>query len=159
MYSWLVFLHVLTGFAYILTHGVQAGVMWQLRSEAEPERSLVLISAMPRLTVLRIILVLLLATGLITGFMVPWWRQGWMWAAIGVLAIVGILMNRFGNAYFDLLVVSARRAVEDQKNILADSSSLDAFHAARAAWHPWGVTIIGLVGLAVILWLMMFKPF
>jgi hypothetical protein len=159
MYLWLVFLRVLTGFAYILAHGVQAGVMWQLRGEAEPERSLVLISAMPRLTLLRIILVLLLATGLITGFMVPWWRQGWMWAAIGVLAIVGFLMNRFGNAYFDLLVVSARRAVEDQKNILADSSSLEAFHATRAAWHPWGVTIIGLVGLAVILWLMMFKPF
>ena len=133
--------------------------MWQLRGEADPERSLILISAMPRLTVLRIILVVLLGTGLITGFMVPWWRQGWMWTAIGVLAIIGVVMNRFGNAYFDQLVVSARRAVEDQKNILADSSSLEAFHAARTAWHPLGVTIIGLVGLAVILWLMMFKPF
>ena len=125
--------------------------MWQLRGEADPERSLILISAMPRLTVLRIILVVLLGTGLITGFMVPWWRQGWMWTAIGVLAIIGVVMNRFGNAYFDQLVVSARRAVEDQKNILADSSSLEAFNGARTAWHPVGVSVIGLVGLAAIL--------
>ena len=159
MYPWLVFLHVLAGFVYILTHGVQAGVMWQLRGEAEPERSLTLISAMPRLTVLRIVLVVLLASGLIAGFMIPWWRQGWMWISFAVLAIEGVLMNRFGNAYFDLLVGSARQAVEDRKNILADSSSLERFHAARASWHPVGVTILGLVGLAVILWLMMFKPF
>jgi len=72
MYLWLVFFHVLVAFAYILTHGVQAGLMWQLRGEAEPERSLTLISAMPQLTMLRIILVLLLGTGLIIGFMVPW---------------------------------------------------------------------------------------
>ena len=82
-----------------------------------------------------------------------------MWTAIVVLAVVGVLMNRFGNAYFDLLVVTARRAVEDRKNILADFSSLEAFHAARAAWYPVGVTVIGMVGLAAILWLMMFTPF
>jgi len=74
MYPWLVFLHFLAGFAYKFAHGVQAGVMWQLNGEVEPKRSLTLVSAMPRLTVLRIILVLLLGTGLITGFMVPWWR-------------------------------------------------------------------------------------
>jgi hypothetical protein len=27
------------------------------------------------------------------------------------------------------------------------------------AWHPVGMTVIGLGGLAVILWLMVFKPF
>jgi len=72
MYLWLVFFHVLVAFAYILTAWSAGWFDVAVAREAEPERSLTLISAMPQLTMLRIILVLLLGTGLIIGFMVPW---------------------------------------------------------------------------------------
>ena len=61
--------------------------------------------------------------------------------------------------YFDIIEKAAMRAVEQRKNQSAPPTDPDAFAAARVAWHPIGMTVVGLVGLAVILWLMMFKPF
>jgi hypothetical protein len=31
--------------------------------------------------------------------------------------------------------------------------------ALQASWHPWRIAVIGLIGLALLLWLMYQKPF
>jgi hypothetical protein len=40
-----------------------------------------------------------------------------------------------------------------------DPAAQRAFDAARGGWQVVGVSSIGIGGLAIILWLMMFKPF
>lgn len=158
-YPWIVYLHLLAAFVYMLVHGVEAAVMWHFRRESDPERSLTFFNSLPRLTLLRVIFVWLLVSGLAAGFMLPWWRQGWMWASLGILILMGVLMNRFGNAYFDLIARTAGGAIHEKNHETSNHTGMQAFQKARHAWHPIGVTAIGLVGLGLILWLMMFKPF
>jgi hypothetical protein len=67
-------------------------------------------------------------------------------------------MRRWGAGYYTLIEEAATRALAERYSENA-AAALDGFAAARAAWHPIGVTVIGIAGIAVILWLMMFKPF
>ena len=155
MYSWIVFLHVFSAFVYMLAHGVQAAVMLKLRSEADPERSLTLFNALNGTRLQRITLALVMVTGLVAGFQRPWWRHGWMWTALAMLVVITVLMRLYGAGYYTLVSGAARRAIAEQKT----QESMEAFLAARTSWHAIGVAIIGIGGLAVIVWLMMFKPF
>lgn len=158
-YPWIVYLHLFAAFVYMLVHGVEAAIMWHFSREADPERSLTFFNSLPRLTLLRVIFVWLVVSGLAAGFMLPWWRQGWMWASLGILILMGVLMNRFGNAYFDLIARTAGGAIHEKNHETNHQAGMQAFQKARRSWHPIGVTAIGLVGLGLILWLMMFKPF
>lgn len=155
MYRWVVFLHMLAVFVFLLVHGGAAAVMLRLRSEEDPESGLALFNILPTVGWLRLMLAVVLITGLIPGFMVDWWRQGWMWASLVVLAAIAFVHWRYGSGYLGLFVEAANRAIGEKSN----SSALDEFAAARATWHPIGVMVVGVVGLAIILWLMMFKPF
>lgn len=155
MYRWVVFMHLFATFAFLLAHGVQAAVMLKFRREADPERSLALFNVLPSLHLLRILVALGVITGLVAGFMTNWWRQGWMWASLVVLVVITVLMSRYGSGYFGLIQQAAARAIEEGKG----GPALDEFTAVRGAWHPIGMTVFGMVGLAIILWLMMFKPF
>jgi len=38
MYAWVVFLHVLGAFAFVMAHGVSANVVFRLRHETQRER-------------------------------------------------------------------------------------------------------------------------
>ncbi|MCZ7545963.1 MAG: hypothetical protein M5R40_21660 [Anaerolineae bacterium] len=155
MYRWVVFMHIAATFGFLLAHGVQAAVMLKFRVEADPERSLTLFNVLPRLRLVRLTTVLIVITGLIAGFMLNWWRQGWLWASLALLIVITVLMARYGSGYFGMIAGSAARAVEAGKR----GPDMDAFNAARTAWHPIGMTVVGVGGFAVILWLMMFKPF
>jgi hypothetical protein len=158
-YPWIVYLHLFAAFVYMLVHGVEAAVMWHFSREADPERSLTFFNSLPRLTLLRVVFAWLVISGLVAGFMVPWWRQGWMWTSLAILIVMGVLMNRFGNAYFNQIARTAGGAIHEKNHETNAHTGLEAFHKARRSWHPPGVTVIGLVGLGLILWLMMFKPF
>jgi len=172
MYRWIVYLHVFAAFAFMLVHGVYATVMWKLRAEADPERSLTLFNAVPSLRLQRFLLALVVITGLIAGLIRPWWsqgwawglirswwREGWMWTSLVLLIVITIVMRRYGAGYFTLVSRAAMRAIEERKSASALSADPDKFAAARATWHPIGLTVLGMAGLALILWLMMFKPF
>ncbi len=158
MYAWVVFLHVLAALVFMLAHGGQAAVMLRFRGEADPERSLALFNAVPDLLVLRVLLAVVVISGLLAGAMGGWLTGGWMWASLIVLGAVTPAMRRWGAGYYTLIEEAATRAIAecDSENAAA---ALDGFAAARVAWHPIGVTVIGIAGIAVILWLMMFKPF
>ncbi|MFQ5945110.1 MAG: hypothetical protein ACE5NC_02540 [Anaerolineae bacterium] len=155
MYGWLVFLHMFSVFVFLLVHGGGAAVMLKLRSEEDPEAGLALFNILPNVSLLRFLLALVIVTGLIPGFMLDWWREGWMWASLVVLALIALVHWRYGSGYLGSFVGAAERAIGEKNS----KSALEDFAAVRATWHPIGVTAIGTAGLAIILWLMMFKPF
>jgi predicted amino acid dehydrogenase len=68
-------------------------------------------------------------------------------------------MWRYGGGYWDAVQNAATRAVEARSSEPPDAAARRAFDAARGSWQTAGLSVIGLGGLAVILWLMMFKPF
>ena len=143
----------------MLVHGVHAAAMLAFRSERDPERALTFFNIVPQINMVRYLIVLMGVPGVIAAFITPWWRQGWTWASLVVFLIISFVMYRYGAGYFGLIEGAAQRVIEARKTNSEVETAQKEFEKARTARHPIGVSIIGIVGLAIILWLMRFKPF
>ena len=159
MYNWLVFLHVFFALSLMLAHGVHAAVMLAFRNEKDPERSLTFFNVVPQLTLVRYLTVILGVPGLIAAFITPWWRQGWVWASVVVFLIVSFVMYKYGTGYFELILNAANQAVGAKNGGGDVTAALKNYEEVRTSPHPIIVSFVGIVGLAIILWLMRFKPF
>jgi hypothetical protein len=84
---------------------------------------------------------------------------GFSKTAIGGLAVIAVAMWRFGGEYFGLVGEAARFAIEARSADPPNPASMAAYDAARGSWHTMAMSVLGLGGIALILWLMMFKPF
>jgi hypothetical protein len=133
--------------------------MWAMRREPDPERSMTFFNDLPKATGLRILLALVVASGAIAGFMGSWWSSGWIWASLLLLTLIAVGMWRFGGGYFGLVEEAALAAIAARNTDPANPAPQAAFDAARRSWQTIGMSVLGLGGLAIILWLMMFKPF
>ena len=159
MYNWVVFLHIFFAFGFILAHGVHAAVMLALRNEPDPERSLTFFNVVPQITLVRVLTVLMGITGVVAAIMTGWWRQGWTWASLVVFVVIALVMYRYGAGYFGMVYGAADRFV-GAKNSGADTEpARKEFDEARASPNLFVVTVVGLLGLAIILWMMTLKPF
>ncbi len=159
MHEWLLFLHLAAALAFMMAHGIHVTVMWAWRQESDPERGLTPFNGVPEITLTRLLLLALVVTGLLAGFVGSWWRQWWMWLALALLIGMWAAMYRWGGGFFNLVQDSAERAIEERKTGSGSTTAMEAYHAARRGWHPIGMMAVGIGGLAVILWLMIFKPF
>ena len=69
MYQWLVFVHVIAAFAFVMSHGVSAAVALTLRFQRGPDRVSALLELSGKmLIVMYVSLLLVLATGVWAGF-------------------------------------------------------------------------------------------
>ena len=156
MYESLRFLHVLSAMAYFLFHGMVASITFALRREPGPKRigvlSEVMVLAYKGAPIAGVGLVL---TGIVLGFLGRWWGERWLWASLGLLLTIGILMNRIGKAYLTEWFVRARNPDDP---ILARSRVGISRGVRTFTFNPMFFAVMGLIGLAVVLWLMMFKP-
>lgn len=159
MYNWLVFLHVFFAFCFMLAHGVHATAMLAFRAEKDPERSLTFFNIIPQINMVRNLTLLMGIPGLIAAFITPWWRQGWVWVSVVVFIVIAFVMYYYGAGYFGLIEDAATQAVEAKKNNENVEAALKRFEEIRTAPHPIIVSVVGMAGLALILWLMRFKPF
>ncbi len=159
MHEWLVFLHVAAVLGFMLAHGVQVTAMWKMRWEPDPEQNLTLLNVLPGLTLVRVMLAAVVISGLLVAFTGSWWDAGWLWLSLLILAVVAVAMWRYGGGYYGLIQDAATKALEARDDPASQPAAQQTFDAARRSWHPMGMTVIGLGGVGVILWLMMFKPF
>jgi hypothetical protein len=162
MYSWIVFLHVLSVLAFMLAHGSAAGVMLQVRGERDPGRIHALLDLSQAVSPwVGITALLLLVFGVTAGFMGGWWRQGWIWTALALLIALSVTMTFMGRFYLDRV----RRAIgvpspEDVKaKVQPVALPPDQLLTVLRSGQPVALSVIGVVGLAVITWLMILKPF
>lgn len=158
VYQWLIFLHVAAVLLFMLAHGVQVTVMWKMRWEPDPDRNVALLEALPGLPLVRLLGVAVIATGFLLVAALSLWGRSWVWISLFLLGVIWLLMWKFGAGYFNLTHQAATWAIE-MRGTAEEPGATAAFTKARLAWHPIGMTSMGLVGLAVILWLMIFKPF
>lgn len=157
MYQWLVFLHVLGVFGFLLAHGVSLFVGFRVQREKDIHavRALLGLSASAVMWTSLSLLVLLIG-GIGAGFVGNWWSHGWIWAALGVFVVVWALMSIFSGPAFR----RARMAVGFTGPRTIDESVVSDDLAVRLAdLRPWLPTVIGGVGLVILLWLMVLKPF
>lgn len=159
MYNWLVFAHVFFAFLFMLAHGVHAAAMLTFRAEKDPARSLALLDLLPDLKLVRVLTVLLGVPGIAAAWVAGWWTQFWTWGSLVIFLIISFVMFQYGSSYFGLIQDSGRRVVEARASGSDVEAALKAYEAARLSNRTPAVTVVGLLGLAIILWLMRFKPF
>lgn len=166
MYQWVVFAHVLGIFGFLLAHGTAAAAGFKLRGEREIPRIRALLDLSRSVALVGTVsLLVLLAAGIALGFMGNWWGQGWIWTSLGLFILIGVTMTPLGSRPLNRIRQTIDPAASKPANSRSTAGTATAIAvdeqlpALLAATHPWLLTIIGGGGLAVILWLMMFKPF
>jgi len=162
-YAWILYLHIGSVFVFFLLHGPSVAVSFAVRRTRDPTQLGFLVDLSKVWTRLSSIpLVLILITGIILGFMGNWWRQGWIWAALIVFLAIWIVMNLRGTRK----LYGIRWAIGQEylrgirptqgTGIVAGPVELDA--RARAI-RPWELTTYAALLVAILLVLMVFKPF
>jgi hypothetical protein len=156
MYRWIVFLHVISTFLFMLSHGTAVVVMFKVKGEDQPERARLLLDlARSNETLTYASFGGLLLTGTLLGFLGRWWSHGWIWASLITLVVIYLVMGYFGRGYFEPLIKNLTPSDNPGHIVI----SREKFESLLAAGRPVLMTLVGLGGWTLIVWLMMFKPF
>ena len=162
MYGWLILLHVFAVFGFLMAHGVSMSVAFALRRERNPERIRTLLDHSGNsIGILYISILILLLTGVIGGFMGRWWGRGWIWAALFLLIAMLAFMSIYGSGYYG----QVRKAIGQgymenfKPHPPVQPASSEMIDKLLRRSHPILLAVVGFGGLAIITWLMKFKPF
>jgi hypothetical protein len=158
---WLKLIHVAAGFTFALAHGVSAFTTLKLRSERDPARVTALLDlSRVSLPVTDAAIVLLLVSGIVGGFVGNYWGHLWIWISIGVLLVLFASMSVRGVRHHDAIRHGlGLPGFYDHKG--ATVPDADPAALAKALDSPRAIELaaVGFIGLAVILWLMVVRPF
>ena len=162
MYQWIVLLHIVGAFLFVIAHGASAWVVVAIRGETDPRRIRALADlSSTSLVAAYIGLLLLLIGGIWAGIYSDWFKFGWIWVALGVFIAVAVAMYAIATPYFKRLRLAlGQRVMGLAKDAPDPVPAADGEIVAIAASAPaMALNVIGFVGLLVILWLMVVKPF
>jgi hypothetical protein len=167
-YQWVVFAHVLAVFGFLIAHGASAAIIFRLRTVRDLAQVRLLLDLSRRANgVANACLMVLIVAGVAAGFMGGWWGRYWIWAALGTLILLNVAMFAIGSGPLTRvrqlidpeeapdMKRQPARAPREATDVPVEQELADLLAATR----PLLLTVIGGGGLAIILWLMMFKPF
>src|SRR2546422_5788817 len=100
MYRWIVFIHIASVLGLLLVHPVT--VAFHLKEERNDARIRELLEVSEAASTLRwIFFGLTLASGIVLGFMGSFWGTAWIWAALVIFILIGVVMNLYGGRTID----------------------------------------------------------
>lgn len=154
-YTWWKFLHVAGVIAFVMFHGVSMMVALQLRRERDRGR----IATMTQLSGsslrgMYVALLWLIVFGVIAGIQGEWWNDGWFWISVGLLVVAIAEMSAVARPYYERV----KEAIEVRPSGVPRRSDEELDEILRSPIGLWN-TVFGIGVLAVIAWLMIFKPF
>ena len=142
MYQWIVFIHIASVMALLLVHPVT--VAFHLKQERDDTRIRELLEVSEAASNLRwAFFGLTIASGILLGFMGSWWGTAWIWAALVIFVIIGVVMNLYGGRTIDRI---------------ADTRDDAEMERLLMRFRPGILAVTGAGGLLLILYLMLFKP-
>jgi hypothetical protein len=155
------FAHVLSAFLYLLAHGTSVAVAYRVRREVSAERVRALLDlSRSSVGVANYLLLSAILFGVVLGFLGHWWSSGWIWVSLATLVIVFGVMGRMVAPHFRRMRAAVGSVLVDGAEARgAHDSTPDELARALAAGRPAVVTGLAVAGWAVILWMMLFKPF
>lgn len=159
---WLVFIHVLSAITFFLAHGAAAAMVFKVRSETDFAR----IRAMLDLSVstfkaYMLSFFMMGVTGLTMPFLIHIWNRAWIWLSIILILFVVVWMGLVNEKQIKQL----RRLVglpymQGSKEYPAETpASPEEVAALLKKINPYQWALVGYGIPAVVLWLMVFKPF
>jgi hypothetical protein len=159
---WLIFVHVLAALTFFLAHGASAAMAFKVRKETDLTR----IGAMLDLSWSTMILMgvsflVMGLTGIILPFLVRIWNKGYIWASIVLMLFVFIYMAMFNEkTYKQLRRLVGLPYMKGSKQMPAEApSNPEAVRALLQKTNVTGLVLSGYIIPAIVLWLMIFKPF
>jgi len=161
MYGFVVLVHVLGAFAFVMAHGVSMLIAFRLRGEREPARQALLLELSGLSVGLMYIgLGVLLLAGILAAFMGGLWGRGWIWASLGILVAVIAVMYAVATPFYGRMRAAAgvpgSEALATRFKPTPTPADLDGLAASS---RPFVLAAVGGIGLASIVWLMVSKPF
>jgi 4-hydroxybenzoate polyprenyltransferase len=142
MYQWIVFIHIASVLGLLIVHPVT--VAFHLKQERNDVRIRELLEVTEAASTLRwIFFGLVILSGVALGFLGSWWSNSWIWAALVIFVLIGLVMNLYGGRTIDRI---------------ADTRDDAEMERLLARFRPWILGVTGAGGLLVILFLMLFKP-
>jgi len=146
-YLWLKFFHIVGIGAFLVAHGVSAGSSLILRrASTDDVRAPLLRASIQSAAVFYPALLVIVVTGVWMGFVGSWWRTGWIWTGIGTLVVVIVVMSAMSMPY---------HKARDAANAKPPTELEPALKRAR----PLELAVVGTIGLLILFFLMVFKPF
>lgn len=159
---WLVFIHVLSAIAFFLLHGTSAAMAFGVRKETDFARIRAMLDlSQSTVTAMAIALAIMGLTGLVMPFIIHLWNRVYIWASIVLMLGAVVYMAVFNETHYKQL----RRLVglpymKGSKTMPAEPpSSAEAVAAHIQSTSIVGLMVAGALIPAVVLWLMIFKPF
>ena len=156
MYSWLVFVHLLGVFGFLMSHGVATFVAFRVRAEKDVTALRTLLALSGRSSIAMNVSLLVLLAGGISAAIVGHISRNWPLAALVVLIAVSGLMSAFTGRQLRTVRVAAGFTGRIK---VTDQAKPEELAASQAAFNPLVSAVTGGAGLVVILWLMVLKPF
>ncbi len=159
---WLVFIHVLSALTFFLAHGAAAAMIFKVRQETDFARIRAMLDlSVSTFKVYMISFALMGLTGLTMPFLIHIWNRIYIWLSIALIMFVAVWMGLVNEKQIKQL----RRLVglpymQGNKEYPAEPSSSPEEVAAllkRINPHQWALVGYGIP--AIVLWLMIFKPF
>jgi len=162
LYKPVLFLHILFGFLYMLSHGASVAVAYRLRNETGLERVRALLDLSgSTFGLMYLSLLFMLLGGIALGFLGHWWSSRWIWASLLVLVAMLAFMALVASKYFHRVRKAAGLPYlqgSKEQPALAPLPEEELRTLLRSG-KPHLLTLVGIGGWALILWLMIFKPF
>lgn len=159
---WLVFVHVLAVITFFLAHGTSAAMSFQLRKESDFNRIRALLDLSWSTMILMGVSFLIMGlTGLALPFLIHIWNRIYIWLSIVLMLFVFIYMSAYNERHYKQL----RRLVglpymRGNKNMPAvPPSSPEEVAALLKKTSIVSLVVVGYMIPAIVLWLMIFKPF
>jgi len=159
---WLVFVHVLSAITFFLAHGTSAAMAFQVRKETDFTRIRAMLdlswSTMIRMGVSFLIMGL---TGIVLPFMIHIWNRIYIWLSIVLMLFVFIYMAMYNETrYKELRRLVGLPYMKGSKQLPAESpSSPEEVSALLKNTNVTSLVVVGYIIPAIVLWLMVFKPF
>jgi hypothetical protein len=164
-YPWIVFIHVLGVLVFFIAHGTSMVVGFRLKGERDPARvrALLDLSSWSLGLVPSIAFIVGVLAGIAAGIVGGHFGRLWIWTSLVLLAVVAAYMTPGVAARLNLIRAAAgtQQINPFSRKAPPPAPEPDPAELARLldAWNPMIPAVIGFGAFAVILWLMLFKPF
>ena len=162
MIRWLVFVHVLAVITFFLAHGTSAAMTFQIRKETEFARIRALLDLSWSTMILMGVSFLIMGlTGIILPFLIHIWNRDYIWLSIVLMLFVFIYMAMFNETHYkELRRLVGLPYMKGNKNLPAEPpSSPEEVAALLKKTSASAMVVVGYIVPAIVLWLMIFKPF
>ena len=164
-FIWLKLIHVLAALALVLTHGASAAVAFKLRGERDRVRIGALVDlSNAYLNAFYLAFVVVLGAGILTGIGAGYWTSGqlWIWASLIAFFAIVVGMYALATPYFrDLRHALGMATFQDMRQGIAPPPPAGDHELAAlvTSGRPVAVAAVGLLGIVLLVYLMVVKPF